>query len=89
MSTIDDMELILANVTLTDSVTKTFPIEGQEFANDPDPRMLRSLVPEEVLIDQLHEYFSYQFTIYMTNSAGDSDSISSSVIQLPGRGVNT
>ena len=59
-----------------------------ELNNDPDPRhgMLQRIVPETLLISQLHPFFKYTFTIYMSNAAGDSNSTSSEVISLPGRG---
>lgn len=58
-------------------------------ANDPDPRqfMMKAVVPERALMSGLHEDFSYSFTVYMSNLAGDSDPASSDVIALPGRGV--
>ena len=65
-----------------------FPEVGHEMANNPDPRqfVVQAIVPETVLMRGLQEDFSYCFTIYMSNSAGDSDSASSDIISLPGRG---
>lgn len=65
--------------------TRVYQIQDSTWANNPDSRFLyRPVVSEEMTIDQLHEFYRYHFTITMTNSAGDSDSVSTGLIQLPG-----
>lgn len=80
----------IVNDTLTESTSKIFPVDDSTgWANNPDPRFLhKPVVGEEVMIEELHEHFVYQFTVFMTNSAGDSDPLSSPVVVLPGTGDN-
>ena len=78
-----DLELHLANDTLVGFTSKEYLIEE----NNPDPRFLyTALVPEELTIEALNEFFTYEFTLYVSNSVGDSDPVSSPTIQLPGVG---
>ncbi len=80
------MDLRLTNTTLTDSFVTVLPVN--EIANNPDPRPghNQDIFLEDTVIGNLEEDFTYQFTIYMSNSVGKSDAISSSMIQLPGAG---
>jgi len=65
----------------------TLSIEGNAWSNSPDPRFHYGEVEvEETTLQDLHEYFTYKFTVYMSNSAGDSDMAESPPIQLPGTG---
>lgn len=70
------------------SLNRVFPIKGNKWGNNADPRFLyQDVVGEEVMVEELQEYFTYKFTVYMTNSAGDSDPVTSSIVQLPGIGM--
>lgn len=62
-------------------------VEEHTWRNNPDPRFYNELVAEVMTVDELHEFFTYQFTVYVTNSAGDSDPATSNVIEMPGAGV--
>ena len=87
VSTSGTSEVQLANTTLVGSVSKEYPIEDSAWVNYPDPRFTYTdLAPEELTIESLHEFFTYKFTVYMSNSAGDSDLASSAAVQLPGTG---
>lgn len=82
------LELELVNSTLHDVTTHVYNIRDSAWANNADPRFIfTAVVGEERMIDQLHEFFRYRFTIIMTNSAGDSDPMTTSMIQLPGTGT--
>lgn len=88
MSAMDDVELHLANSTFPDTYSTAFSFEDNKWSNNPDPRFYYSEVAEEdVTIDGLHEYFTYHFSVYISNSAGDSDPAESPLIQLPGTGT--
>lgn len=77
-----------ANTTEDDSFTKVIQAHGGNLANNPDPRLpyMLDLLPEESVIDDLHEFFTYHFSISLINSVGTSDPAFSSVVHLPGTG---
>ena len=88
MTTMDDLDLPLANSTIPDISNITFSIEENKWANHPDPRYQYSeLKEEDVVMEGLHGYFTYHFSIFMSNAAGDSDLVESPLIQLPGTGT--
>ena len=72
---------------LENSTVLIIPVDEHTWENSPDPRFNNELVAEEMTVEELHEFFTYQFTVFVTNSAGDSDPATSSVIEMPGTGV--
>ena len=88
ISSSEVMEIQLENTTLTESMSRKFPVEGNGWANNPDPRFIyTALVAEEVTMNALHEFFMYEFTVFVSNSIGDSGSVTSSIIHMPGTGT--
>ena len=80
-------EAELSNSTLYDTTTHVYTTQDTAWANNADPRFIfTEVVHEHVIVEQLHEFFRYHFTIVMSNSAGDSDPASSPPVQLPGNG---
>lgn len=66
----------------------SIPQPGFPLANNPDPtRISLPLQTEMVLLEDLQEYYVYQFTVYLQNSAGRSESSQSVTQQLPGAGI--
>ncbi len=86
MSTASDLDLQSAYGT--DAAITTFQIEDNKWFNNPDPRIQFSDVTmEEIIIDELQEFYTYKFNMYMSNAAGDSDLVAaSSLVKLPGTG---
>lgn len=80
-------EVQLENTSFVGAVSKEYPMEGSAWVNYPDPRFIYTdLVPEELTIESLHEFFTYKFMVYLSNSVGDSDLVSSATVHLPGTG---
>ena len=73
---------------LAKSTVLIIPVDEHTWGNNPDPRFYNELVAEVMTVEELHEFFTYQFTVFVTNSAGDSDPATSSVIEMPGAGVH-
>ena len=69
------------------STVLIIPVDEHTWGNSPDPRFNNKLVAEEMTVEELHEFFTYQFTVFVTNSAGDSDPATTSVIEMPGAGM--
>ena len=74
-------------IDLANSTVLIIPVDEHTWGNNPDPRFNNELVAEVMTVEELHEFFTYQFTVFVTNSAGDSDPATSSVIEMPGAGV--
>lgn len=88
MSAMEGVEFHLTNSTIPEASITTFTIEDNKWSNNPDPRFFYSEVAvEEVTIEGLHEFFTYHFSMYMSNSAGDGDLVESPLIELPGIGT--
>lgn len=81
MAAVNDSQLEseLSNLTLHDISSHVYPLPDSVWASDAE-----HVVIEQIIIDGLHEFFTYKFTITATNSAGDSDPVTTSIVQLPG-----
>lgn len=81
-SAMDDIESQLTNSTSSERI---FSIKDNRWSNNPDPRFyFREVATEEIIVENLNEYFTYCFSMYMSNSAGNSNRVESSTVQLPG-----
>lgn len=76
-----------SQLTNSTSSERTLSIKDNRWSNNPDPRFyFTEVAMEEIIVEDLHEYFTYSFSMYMSNSAGDSNTVESSTVQLPGTG---
>ena len=69
------------------SGAEALPSPQQPLFNSPDPRVVTQPLHREILvINGLHEYHAYMFTVYMANSAGRSELTTPIIQELPGAG---
>ena len=69
------------------TMVKAFPTQGNPLINNPDPRHATVPLQQEIaLLDDLQEYHVYEFSVFIANTAGQSE-MSMAIIQgLPGAG---
>lgn len=62
----------------------SIPQPGSSLTNNPDPRLATvPLQSETVLLENLEEYYLYQFTVHVQNSAGESTMSNSVTQEMP------
>ena len=77
-------------MTTAETVTtmvKAFPTQGNPLINNLDPRHATVPLQQEIVVlDDLQEYHVYEFSVFIANTAGQSE-MSMAIIQgLPGAG---
>ena len=67
--------------------TTSIPLPGVPLQNDPDPRTVGlPLQMETAVVNNLQEYFVYQFSIFFGNSIGASDGTVPIIQNMPQAG---
>ena len=68
--------------------TLTYPQPGEEFVNDPDPRVssYSELQIESVIVAKIEEFYVYRFSVFLENSVGASEVSSAIEVTMPPAG---
>ena len=70
-----------------DTYTVVVPQPGYHLANNPDPRLTSFPLAEATTLEELQEYYVYQFFIYIENSAGQGGASMRIVQEMPESGM--
>ena len=68
--------------------SQSHTVPGMLFVNNPDPRVATlPLKQENVVIEQLEEFYVYQFTVFLENAVGQSDVSNRMTVDMPPAGI--